>query len=60
MFSDQNAFQSFIHIHADHLCAIVLHGVMHEILIFTVVMLSVCVYMRAAFEIRLMLDDMLV
>ena len=60
MFSDQNAFQSFIHIHTDHLCAIVLHGVMHEILIFTVVMLSACVYMRAALEIRLMLDDMLV
>ena len=44
MLKDENAFQSFMHIHLDHLCAIVLHGVLHEILIFTVVMLSVCVY----------------
>ena len=58
MLSDQNAFQSFIHIHLDHLCAIVLHGVLHEILICTVAMLSACVYMRAVVEIRSMLDEM--
>ena len=57
MLKDENAFQSFMHIHLDHLCAIVLHGVLHEILIFTVVMLSVCVYVRAAVEIRSMIDD---
>ena len=60
MLSDQNAFQSYIYIHLDHLCAIVLHSVMHEVFIFTVVMLSACVYMRAALEIRSMLDDMAV
>ena len=60
MLSDQNAFQSFIYIHFDHLCAIVLHGVLHEILIFTVAMISVWVYVRAAVEIRSMLDEMVV
>ena len=60
MLKDENAFQSFMHIHLDHLCAIVLHGVLHEILIFTVVMLSVCVYVRAAVEIRSMIDDSVV
>jgi len=57
MFSDQNAFQSFIHIHADHLCAIVLHGVMHEVFIFTVVTLSSCVILRAAVKITSIIDD---
>ena len=60
MLKDENAFQSFMHIHLDHLCAIVLYGVLHEILIFTVVMLSVCVYVRAAVEIRSMIDDSVV
>ncbi len=60
MLSDQNAFQSYIHMHVDHLCAIVLHGVLHEILIFTVAIFSVCVYVRAAVEIRSMLDEMTV
>ena len=58
MLSDQNAFQSFIYIHFDHLCEIVLHGCLHEILIFTVAIFSVCVYVRAAVEIRSMLDEM--
>ena len=57
MLSDQNAFQSFIYIHFDHLCAIVLHCVMHEVFIFTLVTISVCVYLSAAVEIRSMLDD---
>ena len=57
MFSDQNAFQSFIHIHTDHLCAIVLHGVMHEVFIFTVVTLSSCVILRAAVKITSIIDD---
>ena len=60
MLSDQNAFQSYIHVHIDHLCAVVLNGVLHEILIFTVIMVSVFVYIRAAVEIRSMLDDMVV
>ena len=60
MLSDQNAFQSYIYIHFDHLCAIVLHGVLHEILIFTVALISVWVYVRAAVEIRSMLDEMVV
>jgi hypothetical protein len=60
MLKDENTFQSFIYIHFDHLCAIVLHGVLHEILICTVAMLSACVYMRAVVEIRSMLDDMVV
>jgi hypothetical protein len=58
MLGDQNAFQSFVYIHLDHLCAIVLHGVMHEVFIFTVATLSACVYLRAGIEISSMLDDM--
>ena len=57
MLSDQNAFQSFIHIHLDHLYAIVLYGVMHEVFIFIVATLSACVYLRAAVEISSMIDD---
>ena len=58
MLSDQNAFQSFIYIHFDHLCAIVLHSVMHEYCIFILVTLSACIYMRATVEISSMLDEM--
>ena len=57
MLSDQNAFQSFIYIHFDHLCAIVLHSVMHEVFIFTVVTLSSCVILRAAVKITSIIDD---
>ncbi len=60
MLIDENAFHSFVYIHLDHLCAIVLHGVMHEVFIFTVAMLSECVYLRAGVEISSMLDDMAV
>jgi hypothetical protein len=57
MSKDENAFQSFVYIHLDHLCAIVLHSVMHEVFIFTVATLSACVYLRAGVEISSMIDD---
>lgn len=57
MLSDENALQSFIYIHFDHLCAIVLHSVMHEVFIFTVVTLSSCVILRAAVKITSIIDD---
>jgi hypothetical protein len=57
MLSDENAFQSFVYIHLDHLCVIVLQGVMHEVFIFTVATLSACAYLRAGIEISRMLDD---
>ena len=58
MLSDQNAFQSFVHIHLDHLWAIALNSVMHEYFIFVLVSSSACIYMRATVEIRAMLNDM--
>jgi hypothetical protein len=58
MLSDENAFHSFMYIHLDRLCTIVLHGVMHEVFIFTVVTLSSCVILRAAVNITSILDDM--
>jgi hypothetical protein len=58
MLKDENAFQSFVYIHLDHLCVIVMHSVIHEVFIFTVATLSACVYLRAGVEISLMLDDM--
>ena len=51
MLRDENAFQTYIHLHLDHLCAIVLHCVIQEMFIFTVATLSACVYLRAAVEI---------
>ena len=60
MLSDQNVFQSFIHIHLDHLCAIVLSIVINEYFIFILVTLSACIYMRATIEITSMLDDTVV
>jgi hypothetical protein len=57
MLRDENAFQSYIYIHLEHLCAIVLNGVIHQIFIFTVSTLSACVYLRAAVEISSMIDD---
>jgi hypothetical protein len=57
MLTDENAFQSFIYIHLDHLYAIVLYGVMHEVFIFIVSTLSACVYLRAAVVINSMIDD---
>ena len=58
MLSDQNAFQSFVYIHLDHLCAIVMDNVIREILIFILVSSSACIYMRATVEISSMLDEM--
>ncbi len=57
MLKDENVFQSFVYIHLDHLCAIVLHSVMHEVFIFTVVTLSSCVILRAAIKITSIIDD---
>ena len=58
MLRDENAFQSFIYIHLDQLCAIVLHSVINEYCIFIFVTLSACIYMRATVEISSMLDEM--
>ena len=58
MLSDENAFQSYIHLHMHHLCAVVLHCVMHQVFIFTVATLSACLYLRAGAEISSMLDEM--
>ena len=60
MLKDENAFQSYIHLHLDHLCAIVLHCVIQEMFIFTVATLSACVYLRAAVEISSMIDETVV
>jgi hypothetical protein len=57
MLSDQNAFQSFVYIHLDHLCAIVLHSVMHEVFIFTVLALGSCLIFSAAVKINSIIDD---
>ena len=58
MLWEENAFQSYIHLHLDHLYAIVVDSVIREILIFILVTSSACIYMRATVEIRSMLDDM--
>ena len=58
MLWEENAFQSYIHLHLDHLYAIVMDSVIREILIFILVTSSACIYMRATVEMRLMLDDM--
>ena len=58
MLSDENTFQSFIHIHLDHLCAIVLRCVINEYCIFIFVTLNACIYMRATVEISSMMDEM--
>ena len=57
MLSDKNAFQSFIYIHFDHLCAIVLHSVMHEVFIFTVLALGSCFIFSAVLKINSIIDD---
>ncbi len=58
MLSDENAFQSFVYIHLDHLCAIVMDNVIREFLIFILVTSSACIYMRATVEISSILDEM--
>jgi hypothetical protein len=57
MLSDENALQSFIYIHLDDLCAIVLHSVVCEVFIFTVVTLSSCMILRTAIKVTSILDD---
>ena len=57
MLRDENAFQSYIYIHLEHLSAIVLHCMMQEVFIFTVVTLSSCVILRAAVKINSIIDD---
>ena len=57
MLSVQNAFQSSIHIHLDRLCAIVLHSVMNEVFIFTVVTLSSCLILRLTIKVTSIIDD---
>ena len=58
MLSDVTAFQSYIHLHRDLLCDIVMDSVMREMLIFVLVTSSACIYMRATLEISSVLDDM--
>jgi len=58
MLGDANAFQSYIYLHLDHLCAIVMDSVLREILIFILVTSSACIYMRATVEISSVLDEM--
>ncbi len=54
MLGDENAFQSYIYLHLDHLCAIV----MDSVIIFILVTSSTCIYMRATVEISSVLDEM--
>lgn len=49
--------ESFLNVHLDHLCAIVLHSVMHEVFIFTVLALGSCLIFSAAVKINSMIDD---
>lgn len=58
MLSDENAFQSFVYIHLDYLCAIVMDNVIRELLIFILVTSSAFIYMSATVEIRSILDEM--
>ena len=57
MLSDENAFLSYTNIYISHLCAKLLHCVMHEVFIFTVVTLGSCVILRAAAKITSIRDD---
>ena len=58
MMWEEKAFQSYIHLHLDHLYAIVMDSVIREILFFILVTSSAFIYMRATVEISSMLDDM--
>jgi hypothetical protein len=55
--SDQHAFQSYLHLHRDLLCAIVMDSVIREIMIFVLVTSSACIFMRATVEISSVLDE---
>jgi hypothetical protein len=54
---EQDALQSYLHLHRDLLCAIVMDSVIREILIFILVTSSACIYMRATVEISSVLDE---
>jgi hypothetical protein len=54
---EQDALQSYLHLHRDLLCAIVMDSVIREILIFILVTTSACIYMRATVEISSVLDE---
>jgi hypothetical protein len=58
MRSEEDALLSYVHLHLDRLCTIVMDSVVREILIFVLVTSSACIYMRATVEIRAMLDEM--
>jgi hypothetical protein len=58
MLSGKEAFFSYMHLHLDRLSAIVMDGVIREILIFVLVTSSACIYMRATVEISSVLDEM--
>jgi hypothetical protein len=58
MLSGKDAFFSYMHLHLDRLSAIVMDGVIREILIFVLVTSSACIYMRATVEISWVLDEM--
>jgi len=58
MRSGEDAFFSYMHLHLDRLSAIVMDGVIREILIFVLVTSSACIYMRATVEISSVLDEM--
>ena len=58
MLSDHNEFQSYIHLHLHDLCAIVMHSVTREILIFVLVTSSAFIYMRATVEVSSVLDEL--
>ena len=57
MLSEEDAFQSYVHLHLHDLCAIVMHSVTREILIFILVTSSACIYMSATVEISSILDE---
>jgi hypothetical protein len=60
MIGEEDAFQSYIHLHLHRLCAIVMHSVLRELLIFVLVTSSACIYMRATVEISSVLDEVAV
>ena len=56
--SEEHALESYLHLHRDLLCAIVMDSVIRELLIFVLVTSSACVYMRATVEISSVLDEL--
>ena len=56
--SEAHALESYVHLHRDLLCAIVMDSVIREILIFVLVTSSACIYMRATVEMSSVLDEL--